>query len=687
MKKHIITIALLLLPFIIFAQLDRSVRPKAKPAAELKIGDYESVTLSNGLKVFIVENSKLPRLSLSFIFDYDNFTEGELCGLSDITGQLLKTATTTRTKAQIDEEIDFMGASLSTSSSSMYASSLSRHKEKLFELAADVLINAKFTQSELDKAKTQMISGLAAAKNSPAAIAERLERLLVYGKDHPYGESPTENTINNIKIEDCEKLYKTYIRPNVSYLAIVGDVRKDEIVPLVEKYFGAWERKDVPAHTYETPKAPSKTKVAIVDRPTAVQSTVTVAFPVELRPGTEEAIKARLMNSILGGSTSRLFDNLREKHGFTYGAYSSLSPDKLIGSFSASSDVRNSVTDSAITEILFEIKRIMNEKVEDKELGLHRNEIAGGFALSLESPQTIASFALSIERYKLDKNYYRNYLKKLEVLTYEDVMASARKNLKPDNAHIIVIGKAEEVAEKIRKFSTDGVIDYYDEEGNWYDPSKKVKPAPDGITAEIVIENYLKAIGGRKVLAKTKDITKKYSTLMQGMLIEMTVYQKAPNKLYVEIGSGGMILSQQIFDGTRGVSVVPMMGQSEEIEGDALENMKIQAILNLELDYAKHGVKLSLLGIEDIDGKEAYKVEMINPNGTKSIDFYDVVTALKVRSIEESGTSNFSDYTTIKKVKYPGKVTQEMQGQNISFELKTVEVNKKLDDKRFTIEK
>ncbi|OQA00144.1 MAG: Peptidase M16 inactive domain protein [Bacteroidetes bacterium ADurb.Bin408] len=652
----------------------------------MQIGQYQTAVLPNGLKVFIVENSKLPTITLSLLFDYDPILEKDKCGLSDITGQILKTGTTTRTKAQIDDEIDFIGASISTGATSINASSLSKHKEKLFEIVSDIIINAKFVESEFEKAKSQMLSSLAMEKNSPDAISNRLSKLLIYGKDHPYGESPTEATLNNISLKDCENLFKTYFRPNISYLAIVGDVKKEDVLPLIEKYFGKWEKAEVPKHSYKTPQTPAKTTVSIVDRPSAVQSSVTVMFPVELKPGTDDAVKARLMNAILGGSTSRLFDNLREKHGFTYGAYSSLSPDKLIGEFSASSEVRNSVTDSAITEILFEINRIIKEPVSEKEITLHRNETAGSFALSLEKPQTIASFALNIERYNLDKDFYKNYLKKLESVTINDLQQNAQKFLKPQNAHILVVGKAEEVAEKIKKFAPDGIINYYDDEGNAYDPNKKLKPAPEGLTAETVLENYLNAIGGRKNLVKVKDITKIYSTLMQGMLIEMKMYQKAPNKMYVEVGAGGMILSKQTYDGVKAVSSVPMMGETKELEGDELESLKLEAIINLELDYAKNGIKIQLLGIEDINGSEAYKVEIQSPSGKKSYDYFDTKSSLKVRSIGDSGQSNFSDYKEIKKIKYPGKITQDMEGQTIKFELKSVEVNKKLDDKLFTIE-
>jgi len=687
MKKYIIIIlSFIFVPYILNAQLDRSKRPQPAPAKELKIGTYETIELPNGLKIFLVENSKVPEITMSLIFDYEPDMENNKCGVGELTGQLLKTGTKTRTKAQIDDEIDFIGASLSTSATAIYASSLSKHKEKLFELVSDIVVNAKIERTEFEKAKTQMISGLAASKNSPDAISNRLTKLLVYGKNHPYSETPTENTINNITLKDCEIFYDVYIRPNISYLAIVGDIKKDEVMALAEKYFTPWGSRDYLKNIYNIPKPPEKLTVSIVDRPTAVQSSVTVAFPIELKPGTDDALKARLMNSILGGGTSRLFDNLREKHGFTYGAYSSLTPDKRIGIFSASSDVRNSVTDSAITEILYELNRIMKEPVDENELNLHKNEIAGGFALSLEKPQTIASFALNIERYNLDKDYYKNYLKKLEALTITDVQDIAKKLLKPENAHIIVVGKAEEVAEKIKKFNPDAKINYYDEEGKEYDPLKKTKPAPEGVTAEIVIEKYITAIGGRKKLSKIKTISKKYATLMQGMLIEMVTYQKAPNKLYVELGAGGMIFSKQVFDGTKAISSVPITGQYEMLEGENLERMKIEAVLNLELSYSTYGIKLELLGVEDVNENEAYKIAIIMPDGKKSFDFYDVKSGLKVRSIDDNGESNYSDYKDFSKIKYPSVITQEMQGQKIKFELKSIEVNKKIDDKLFTVE-
>lgn len=686
MKKiKLITAIILLLPLFMQAQLDRSVMPEPAPAPEIQIGDFDSFTLENGLKVFVVENTKLPVVSFSFVFDYDPILEGDKAGLSDITGQLLRTGTINRTKEEIDEAIDFIGARVSTSASSLFASSLSRHTNTLLDIISDIIINAKFNQEELDRLKTQTMSALAAEKNSPDAIMQRLRRQLVYGENHPYGESATEETVANIELSDCEALYKTYIRPNVSYLAIVGDVTMDEIKPKIKKYFAAWEKADVPTHTYNTPQLPAETTVSIVDRPAAVQSNISVAFPVELQQNSEDLLHARLMNNILGGGTARLFDNLRETYGFTYGAYSRLSADKLIGNFNAVTSVRTSATDSAFTQIFYEINRIREEPVPLNELNMRKNEMAGGFALSLERPQTIARFALNIERYNLPEDYYANYLRNIEAMGQKEVMAAAQKYLHPENAYVIAVGRAEDIVEGLRQFSPSGQVNFYDERGNWYDPALVLTPAPEGMTAEKVIDKYIEAIGGQRRVSRINDISQVYTATIQGMEIQMKSYQKAPDKMMMEVGGGGMIFSKQVFDGKRAIAESPMMGQKEELEGDDLESMRFQAIIMPELRYAELNVETELLGVEKIGDKEAYKVRVTLPTGSTSYDYFDVKTGLKIRSISEAGRADYSDYRTVSRIKFPHQISQDMEGQSLNLKLQSVEINSRLKDSLFEI--
>ncbi len=216
---------------------------------------------------------------------------------------------------------------------------------------------------------------------------------------------------------------------------------------MVKKYFGSWEAGEVPSYHYPDPSPPASPTVAIVDRPYAVQSVIKVGYPVEFTIGMEDYIKARVMNVLLGGGTYRLYNNLREEHGYTYGAYSMLSQDKYVGNFQATADVRNEVTDSSVYQILYEMKRLREERVPVEELNIVKNYMMGNFSLALEDPQTVARFALNIARYDLSPDYYANYLKGISLVSPDDIQQMALKYIKPDNAYILVVCKASEIAE------------------------------------------------------------------------------------------------------------------------------------------------------------------------------------------------------------------------------------------------
>ncbi|MGE0589387.1 MAG: M16 family metallopeptidase, partial [Cyclobacteriaceae bacterium] len=489
------------------AQVDRSKAPAPKPAREIKIGEYQSFTLKNGLQVFVVENHKLPRLQISIQLLHDPILEGDKAGYVSLAGDLIGTGTTSRSKSQLDEEVDFIGASLSTGPYSMYGSSLTKHTEKLLELFTDVLFHPAFRPEELDKLKTQTISGIAAGKDNPQTIAANVRNMLMYGKDHPYGEMSTEETVGAVTIEDCRNYFDTYYKPNNAYLVLVGDISLKNAKSLAEKNFGAWKSGEIKPLTYHTPKVPQKTYVALVDRPSSVQSVINIAHPISLSVGSPDALKAGVMNEILGGSSSaRLYLNLRETHGYTYGAGSQISSDRLVGRFIASASVRNEVTDSAVYEMMSELKRIVSEPVSSEELKAAKASIAGSFGRSLERPQTIASFAVNTARYNLPKDYYSSYLQRLDAVSVEDIQSVAAKYIQPDHAYIEVVGKGSDVAEKLKPF---GEVKYYDIHGNEYVP-KESQPLPPGLTAEKVIDKYLSALGGRQKIEKVQTVKLTY---------------------------------------------------------------------------------------------------------------------------------------------------------------------------------
>lgn len=680
-----------------FAQkLDRSKVPAPAPAPKINLSQPATFTLPNGLKVFVVENHKLPKVAFSLSLDVDPVLEGDMKGYVDITGQLLERGTTNRTKQQLDEEIDFIGATLSTSANGVYASSLKKHQAKILEILSDVVLNSDFKQEELDKLKKQTISGIESSKDDPDAIAANVRSVLVYGKKHPYGEITTEETVEKVTLEACKNYYKTYFRPNVSYLAVVGDVSVKEIQPLIEKYFAAWEKADVPVNKYKMPAAPKQTEVAFVHKEGASQSVINITYPVNLKKSNPDVVKTRILNSILGGSaTARLFMNLREKHGYTYGAYSTLSADELVGYFNANAKVRNDVTDSALTQFMIELNRIADEKVTADELQGMKNYASGIFAYTLQDPQTIARFAIETEKYKLPADYYATYMEQIAAVTIDDVKEMAEKYITPNNAIILVVGN-KKIADKLAEFDADQKINYYDIYGNDY--VEALKPAPEGVTAETVMNKYIESKYGvakgkalDKKLKKIKDITVRMDATIQGQSINVTRYQKAPNKFANAITMGTMVIQKQAFNGTAGKS--SGMQGSKDITGDDLEDLKLSSVMFLDAKYTDHGITYELLGVEPINGEDAYKMIQTKPNGDTETEWFNVASGLKVKSmsVQENDEmpepitviSELSDYKEVNGIMFAHKTKQSFGPQTLDMTVTAIEINTKLGDEVF----
>lgn len=685
MKKIVYSIFIILLSLTVNAQLDRSVRPNAGPAPKIQLGDYKLFTLPNGLKVIVVENHKIPKINYQLSLDIDPVLEGDQAGYVSITGDLLRAGTTTKTKAQIDEAIDFIGASLNTFSTGISGSVLTKFSPELLGIMSDVLYNPTFPAEELDKLKKQNISGIQASKNDGKAIAENINSAVMFGGKHPYGEITSEKTFESITLDKCKEYYKTYFRPNTAYLIIVGDITLKEAELQANKYFGKWEKGVVPTHKYNFPELDKSPKVVIGNRDGAVQSVIMVSYPVDFKTGNPDAIKASVMNSILGGGSlsSYINANLREKHSYTYGAYSSLNADKLVGSFNASGEVKGAATDSAMTQLVAEINRMINEPVTKDMLEQVKSKMNGSFARSLENPSTIAQFALNIEKYKLPKDYYATYLEKLSKVTATDVQEMAKKYLKPENANIIAVGNVDMLQKTMIKFSKDGKVEQLDFYGN---PVKALE-APTNLTGMEVVAKYVEAIGGKDKLAKINDVAIKMGMSMQGMTIEIINKQKAPNKMSVETKMGTNVLSTQVCNGVKAMVKSPRGNQ--EITGPDLQDMLVQATLNVELYLEKMGITLELKGSEDVDGQPAWKVQMNMPSGKNTVDYYDQKSGLKVKSVAQQGqtsvTTLYSDYRDVDGVKFPFKIKQSAGPQSFDIVVSSVEVNKGIDDSVFEL--
>lgn len=679
MKRIIYTALMALVAMPAFSQLDRSIRPEAGPAREPEIADYKEYTLDNGMTLIVVENHKLPRVSIQLSLDIDPMVEGDKAGMVSMAGDLLREGTASRTKEQLDEEVDFMGANLSTFSSGAYASGLSKYSETLMELMADVVMNPAFPQEAFDKIKQQNLSALAANANDPGALISNLYSAQIYGLDHAFGEMMTKETVENVSLEDCRNYWSTYFKPNVAYMAIVGDIKPREAKKLVEEYFENWQRGEVPAHSVAVPDLAPTNYVALLDRPTSVQSEIRIGNRVVLKNGDSDLEAARLANQILGGgSLARLYLNLREDKGYTYGAYSSLGTSEYVARFTASAAVRNEVTDSAVAAFLFEINRMRTELVSDEELQNAKNYLAGQFGRSLESAQTVANFGLNIERFGLDEDYYNEYLQRLQAVTAEDVRAAAQKYFAEGNLTIAIVGKGADIAAGLEQF---GEVRRFDRFGQ---PASDAQPVPADLTAEAVLDNYFNAVGGREAMEAVTAYKSVASGEVQGMTLTIEERWMTGDKYRMDIKLP--VMSQTILVNGDVVKMVAN-GTEQPIPDEAKAEIKSGAVVFDLLNMSETTTVNLLPEVADVDGQSAYALEVTEGSGSTATHFFSVETGLRIRVSEtQEGPQgevvvnrDILEYTDADGIKVPSKYTFPLGG-GMSVELNVSSVSTNATD-------
>jgi zinc protease len=688
MKNSIIYIALLF-PFISWGQLDRSIRPQAAKAATINIKDSEVFKTANGITVILSENHKLPKVSFSLTMGASPVGEGSKAGLSSLAGDLILSGTDNRSKDQLDNEKDNIGASLSASSRSIYLSCLTKHMSKGLDLMSDVLMHANFPQAEFERMKNQYASSLMATKSNPNEMASNAVSKVNFPVGHPKNDVMTQASLDAINLSDVVSYYKSTFVPEGSYLVVVGDINKATVLQMIDKYFASWKG-SASKNTLLAPSTfPKGNRVVFVKKEGAVQSLINVTFPILMSPGDSNQIALGVMNNILGGGGfgTRMMKNLREDKAYTYGCYSSVRIDENGSSFSASGNFRNEVTDSALIEILKEIELIGEGYVSDEELDLTKKSMAGSFAQSLESPQTIARFALNIIKYNLDKDYYKNYLKKLEGISKEDVLLMAQTYLKPSNCNIVIVGN-ESVLEKLKQFDADGKIELFDAFGS---EAKEMVKAD--ISADALIQNYLFALTAssseKAMTKKLKKIKSVYTeVLFSGDqlpgVINSTRAWMSPNKEGEKVEFSGMALSKSYFDGKTWKET--SQGKAVEHTANEMASKNKKQGLFPEMNYKANGVEYTLLGIEKLNNEEVYVLKIYDGTNT-SFSYFSKKTMLKVKEVnlvEQEGemhetSTEFADYTLINGVLFPQKMNVAMGPMILSGKVSKTEINKEID--------
>jgi zinc protease len=688
--KKIIIALVIILSSSANAQLDRSIMPESGPAPEIFFGKPQTFKLDNGLTVMVVENTKLPRASASLSFDNPLIFEGDIAGVSSILAEMVGNGTQSISKEDFIEEIDYMGASLNVTGSGAFAGSLKRYFPRVLELMASAVLEPLFTQEEFDRQKNLIKESLKTGEKDVGTAADRVESFITYGSQHPNGEFISQESLDKASLQDAIDFYNNYSSPSNAYLVIIGDVNYDEIKSKVTNLFGSWSSKDVSASSFPSPTNPDETEIIFVDMPNGVQSVVSIINTVDFNKNNSDYFAALVANRILGGGgAGRLFNNLREDKGWTYGSYSGISESyKTKGTVIAQAQVRNEVTDSAALELLIELDKMKNSFVTDEELNSAKAKYTGNFVLSLENPSTIAGFARNIITQDLPEDYYNSFLENINSITKEDVQNAAKNYFLTDNTRVFITGKGSEILESIENIEYNGKklkVRYFDKYANEIErPNYTVD---SNISAEDVIDDYIKAIGGKDALSEVTSIEIKATSNIQGTVLEMYSIKNNQNQSLMEMSAMGMTIAKTVFNKYQGYNEVN--GQRIPLTEVELEQAIINSALFSELNFDFSLVQL--VGTSDVDGEKAYEIKVTD---NKSV-FYSVDTGLKLKEVESQevegnlivGETYFKEYEEVEGILLPKEINQVSASipipGGITFKATSIKLNVETNESDF----
>lgn len=667
-------------------KIDRTKKPEAGPAPAASFPDFKEAVLSNGLKVFVIESDRKPTITVRILVKAGDFFDGEKIGVADFTAELLGRGSPKRKASDFAREADKIGAEYSASSgddaTSIVISGLTKHTDKLLELLSDAVLNPTFPEEQLEIVRKQALSNITAGKKTPQTLAANLQRKVLFG-DYPYGKVQTEESVNAITVEDLKNFYNSHYFANNATIAVVGDVKADEITKKLEKYFGKWKR-GTPAKVQPAELPDSKgMMIHLVDLPGAVQSNIRVCFRSVPR-NNPDLVELGVVESVLGGGFSgRLFQNLREKHGWTYGAYASGVYQRYLGYFAASTEVRNAVTDSAIAEILAEMRRICSEPINEEELKLQREYLAGNYLLSLERAEQNATRLQNIEFYGLPADYYKTYAQRVSRVTPEKALELAKKYIEVNDLAIVVIGDAKEIKPKLEKIAKVRVYD------------TELKPMISltlDLSGEELLKKHIEAIGGESAVMKIKDriIEGKVSIFAGPQTIEGTFKrtEKFPNKQVFIITTP--LFSQEVYnDGKRVVQ--SGMGGTRELSGDELKKALEDSQFNMLYRTAELGYKMTAKEKKMLKGRPVYVAELEQALSGKSTLVFDAEDFMLISETRKQNTpqgeidvtTTYSDFKPVDGVIQPFKIVQSLGMADVQLLVTSIKQNVGIPDEEF----
>lgn len=661
---------------------DLNIKPAPLAATDFQFPKYEEFTLDNGLHVFVIENHEQPLVTLSLTMRggeaYD--PKGKE-GTAAIAGDLLGKGTKTRNALQIAEALDGVGASIGVSttgeSMTMSASFIKKHSGIVMDIFAEQLKDPLFDQSELDKLKQQYVASIAARRSRPVEIAQALSRKVIYGMDNPLARRTLESTIKAVTREDVSAFHANYMRPNSASLAIVGDITAAEAKTMLGKYLGGWKkgvRPEVEIPDMKT-EAPG---VYFVPRKGSVQSTVIVCAagpPVRASNFDATSIMASYVGSGFG---SLLFNTLRETYSYTYSPFSLLTRGRRYNRFACGSEVRTSVTDSALKVILSELRKLADEGPDDEALKRRIALEVGQYRIAFERPSTVAAVLQNSWLNEVPVDDVINYTRRIESLSSAEIQRSAQQYLNMFNLRIVVVGSPD-VRSKLEPFGK--IIEYTLD----LEPAKEAPYEAVGMSLDELVQKHKQALGTVEAV-QTIRTAATAKMVFQGKEYSgtMTRIQKRGNKEFSELDLGVM-KQQQWVDGS-GAWTALMGGPASATPADEAAQLAQEARMFPLVTIVPDGYKATIKGKRD----GQIELETTSPLGVNERYYLDAATMMITRHEKDDVTpggsvttvERFSDYAPVSGVMLPSKLQIQNTLFSMEFDLKH-EVNASVEDSTF----
>lgn len=687
MKKCLIVFLMLLAFFQVSKSSDTTkvTKPEPLPEKEFKFPDYKTVTLDNGLKIFVIEDHKQPTVEFRLLVPGGLSVDTLKPGTAEITAMLLTKGTKKLTALEIAKKIDGVGASISANVETDYvtvtSSGLKKHLNTILDIYSQVIMTPSFPDNEFNKILPQIISEIEQEKSNPRIIASKMSRKIIYGEEHPYAIRKTEKSISSVNINDVKKYYSNYFVPNNATLAIIGDVKPNDIIKEIKKKFGNWEKSKSDVTIKLPPVSPLPLGVYFIERPGSVQSTilfVSKAIPYTHR---DYDLLELATNVISGGISGRLYKTLREEHSFTYTPYGRLTQNKYFGRYLCGADVKNSVTDTALNVMLNLITSLTKTPPDEQELSKVKTYQAGAYKMSFENSDFVGLLIQNADFYGKTIKELETYSERIMNFSANNVRYIANQYLNPAKGYIVVVGSPE-IKEKLSQF---GKIFDFDLDLNPLS-GEKAKMEKVNLSAEELIDKYINAIGGRDAMSNVQTIVDSaqvemiYSTgPISGKLIQ---FQKAPDKKY-------MIFDMDMFKQetwVNGQDVWLKLEKTEKMNSDEAEKLISDAQMFRYAKLIEQGYKCNVLGKQG----NYILMKAVSPKGFASTFYFNSKTFLieKVERVDvtSSGTllltELIKEYIDIGGVKLP-KIAENV---NPLYTIKLVNnytINQSLDDSLF----